>query len=58
MKKVQKEKKSKKQTSWEELLEAIRSLEEIVTVKEPEDWEDEGEVRERTSESSQRKGKR
>ena len=41
MKKVQKEKKSKKPTTEEELFAAIRSLEEIVMSEEPEEWEDE-----------------
>jgi hypothetical protein len=47
MKKVQKEKKSKKQTSWAELLpEAIRSLGEIVIVNDEEEKNPKEEVRE------------
>ena len=40
MKKVQKEKKSKKPTTEEELLAAIVGLEQIVMSEEPEEWED------------------
>lgn len=60
MKKEKKQRKQKSQVSQEELFAAIAGLEEIVMAEEPEDWEDEGEVRGRTSESllPSKKGKR
>jgi hypothetical protein len=61
VRRVKKQRKQKNQVSQEELFAAIAGLEQIVMAKEPQDWEDEGEVRERTSKSnsfSQRKGKR
>jgi hypothetical protein len=58
MKKEKKQRKQKNQVSQEELFAAIAGLKEIVMAQEPEDWKEEGEVQERTSKSSQRKGKR